>query len=112
MADRAVSQEERVTARTGAMRSAWMVKDYQEIISVASGLIAESKLAPELANEAHYYRAKALLAEGQNKEAAGDLAVLAKDTRNVYGAEAKYLLAQLYLTMEKQERQRKRYLII
>ena len=96
MADRAVSQEERVTARTGAMRSAWMVKDYQEIISVASGLIAESKLAPELANEAHCYRAKALLAEGQNKEAAGDLAVLAKDTRNVYGAEAKYLLAQLY----------------
>lgn len=96
MADRAVSQEERVTARTGAMRSAWMVKDYQEIISVASGLIAESKLAPELANEAHYYRAKALLAEGQNKEAAGNLAVLAKDTRNVYGAEAKYLLAQLY----------------
>lgn len=96
MADRAVSQEERVTARTGAMRSAWMVKDYQEIISVASGLIAESKLVPELANEAHYYRAKALLAEGQNKEAAGDLAVLAKDTRNVYGAEAKYLLAQLY----------------
>lgn len=96
MADRAVSQEERVTARTGAMRSAWMVKDYQEIISGASGLIAESKLAPELANEAHYYRAKALLAEGQNKEAAGDLAVLAKDTRNVYGAEAKYLLAQLY----------------
>lgn len=96
MADRAVSQEERVTARTGAMRSAWMVKDYQEIISVASGLIAESKLAPELANEAHYYRAKALLAEGQSKEAVGDLAVLAKDTRNVYGAEAKYLLAQLY----------------
>lgn len=96
MADRAVSQEERVTARTGAMRSAWMVKDCQEIISVASGLIAESKLAPELANEAHYYRAKALLAEGQNKEAAGDLAVLAKDTRNVYGAEAKYLSAQLY----------------
>lgn len=96
MADRAVSQEERVTARTGAMRSAWMVKDYQEIISVASGLIAESKLAPELANEAHYYRAKALLAEEQNKEAAGDLAVLAKDARNVYGAEAKYLLAQLY----------------
>ncbi len=96
MADRAVSQEERVTARTGAMRSAWMVKDCQEIISVASGLIAESKLAPELANKAHYYRAKALLAEGQNKEAAGDLAVLAKDTRNVYGAEAKYLLAQLY----------------
>lgn len=110
MADRAVSQEERVTARTGAMRSAWMVKDYQEIISGASGLIAESKLAPELANEAHYYRAKALLAEGQNKEAAGDLAVLAKDTRNVYGAEAKYLLAQLYFDNGETEKAEKEVL--
>lgn len=110
MADRAVSQEERVTARTGAMRSAWMVKDYQEIISEASGLIAESKLAPELANEAHYYRAKALLAEGQNKEAAGDLAVLAKDTRNVYGAEAKYLLAQLYFDNGETEKAEKEVL--
>lgn len=110
MADRAVSQEERVTARTGAIRSAWMVKDYQEIISVASGLIAESKLAPELANEAHYYRAKALLAEGQNKEAAGDLAVLAKDTRNVYGAEAKYLLAQLYFDNGETEKAEKEVL--
>lgn len=96
MADRAASQEERVQARTGAMRSAWMIKDYQEIVAVASGLLAESKLTPELKNEAYYYRAKALLAEGQSKEAVNDLSVLSKDTRNVYGAEAKYLLAQLY----------------
>ncbi len=96
MADRAVSQEERVQARTGAMRSAWMIKDYQEIVAMASGLIAESKLTPELKNEAYYYRAKALLAEGQSKEAMSDLSFLSKDTRNVYGAEAKYLLAQLY----------------
>lgn len=112
MADRAVSQEERVTARTGAMRSAWMVKDYQEIISVASGLIAESKLAPELANEAHYYRAKALLAEGQNKEAAGDLAVLAKDTVMYMELKLNICWLNFILTMEKQERQKKRYLII
>ena len=37
-----------------------------------------------------------MLAEGQSKEAVNDLSVLSRDTRNVYGAEAKYLLAQLY----------------
>lgn len=43
-----------------------------------------------------YFRAKALLAEGQKKAALADLTELAKDTRNVYGAEAKYLVAQTY----------------
>ena len=36
------------------------------------------------------------LAEGQKKSALADLTELAKDTRNVYGAEAKYLVAQLH----------------
>ena len=33
---------------------------------------------------------------GKQQEALNDLTVLAKDTRNVYGAEAKYLVAQIY----------------
>lgn len=96
MIDRAVSQEERLSAETGALRSAYLLNDGKEVIAVASALLAESKLAPELSNEAHYYRAKAFLEAGETKEALQDLTVLAKDTRNVYGAEAKYLVAQLY----------------
>lgn len=96
MIDRAVSQEERLSAETGALRSAYLLNDRKEVIAVASALLAESKLAPELSNEAHYYRAKAFLEAGETKEALQDLTVLAKDTRNVYGAEAKYLVAQLY----------------
>lgn len=96
MIDRAVSQEERLSAETGALRSAYLLNDGKEVIAVASALLAESKLAPELSNEAHYYRAKAFLEAGETKEALQDLIVLAKDTRNVYGAEAKYLVAQLY----------------
>ena len=96
MIDRAVSQEERLSAETGALRSAYLLNDGKEVIAVASALLAESKLAPELNNEAHYYRAKAFLEAGETKEALQDLTVLAKDTRNVYGAEAKYLVAQLY----------------
>lgn len=96
MIDRAVSQEERLSAETGALRSAYLLNDGKEVIAVASALLAESKLVPELSNEAHYYRAKAFLEAGETKEALQDLTVLAKDTRNVYGAEAKYLVAQLY----------------
>lgn len=96
MIDRAVSQEERLSAETGALRSAYLLNDGKEVIAVASALLAESKLAPELSNEAHYYRAKAFLEAGETKEALQDLTVLAKYTRNVYGAEAKYLVAQLY----------------
>lgn len=96
LADRAVTPEVRLQAATGALRSAHMTADPEEIIATASAVLTETKLTPELKNEAHYYRAKALLATGKGSEATADLAVLAADTRNVYGAEAKYLLAQGY----------------
>ena len=51
------------------------------------------KLTPELTNEVRYYRAKAALST-HPEQALPDLKELAKDTRNVYGAEAKYRLAQ------------------
>lgn len=96
LTDRAASQEERLAAETGALRSAYLLNDGKEVIAMASALLAESKVAPELSNEARYYRSKAFLHAGQTQEALQDLVVLAKDTRNVYGAEAKYLVAQLY----------------
>lgn len=96
LADRASSQEDRIQAQTGALRSAYMTGDNNEIITTASALLTNSKLMPELENEARYYRAKALLKLGQQNDALADLKVLAKDTRNVYGAEAKYLAAQIY----------------
>jgi predicted Zn-dependent protease len=107
MADRALSQEERLQAETGALRSAWMANDQTEIVTTASALLAQSKLAPELENEARYYRAKALLATGKATEALADLTVLAKDTRNVYGAEAKYLVAQIYFDAGETEKAEK-----
>lgn len=96
LGDRAATTEERQQAYTGALRSAYLGGNRPETVAAASALLAETKLTPELQNEAHYHRAKALLATDRQQEAMGDLAALAKDTRNVYGAEAKYVLAQLY----------------
>ena len=73
-----------------------IAKEPAEIIGTASTLLAQSKLTPELANEAYYYRAKAFMESGKTAEALNDFIVLAKDTRTVYGAEAKYQVAQIY----------------
>ena len=41
-----------------------------------------------------------------------DLKILAKDTRNIYGAEAKYKVAQIYFDAGRQDRLRKKSWII
>lgn len=97
----ASSAENRVLAETGILRSAYLTKNSAETIRAATDLLSETKLSPELTNEAIYYRAKAYLNERAEKNAMADLKTLAKDTRNIYGAEAKYLVAQnLYETKD------------
>ena len=94
--DKAVSPERRQLAKTGVLRSAYMLGNGEEVMLAATDLLAETKVAPELSNEAHYYRAKAYLDAGKVEGAMDDLKILAKDTRNIYGAEAKYKVAQIY----------------
>ena len=96
--DKATQTDRRVSAKTGMLRSAYMLKNDAETIEAATLLLQETRLTPELSNEAHYYRAKAYQNQKQTAEAMGDWRALAKDTRNLYGAEAKYQVAnQLFL---------------
>ena len=67
-----------------------------DALLAADELLKEPKLSPELEAEARYVRAKAYIAQKQANKALADLKELSKDTRTVHGAEAKYLLAQLY----------------
>ena len=95
--EKASTPERRLLAKTGVLRCAYLLRDDTETIHAATDLLAEAKLSPELTNEATYYRAKAYLNEKATQAALTDLKLLAKDTRNLYGAEAKYLVAlQLY----------------
>lgn len=94
--DKAATVERRRLGKTGVLRSAHMLGNGEEVILAATDLLSDAKLAPELANEARYYRAKAYLEAGQADGAMEDLNILAKDTRNAYGAEAKYRVAQIY----------------
>lgn len=92
--EKATTAEHRLLAETGMLRTAYLLREDTETIHAATALLEEPKLSPELENEALYYRAKAYLNRKSGEAAMADLRTLAKDTRNLYGAEAKYLVAQ------------------
>lgn len=86
----------RMDALIGAFKAAVALKDDIEIVKVTTRLLEEPKLEPEMRRQALYFRAKAYIGEEADKKAVADLAELSKDTRTTYGAEARYLMAQLY----------------
>lgn len=92
----AENKDNKDAARLGLMRCAQLTGNAQEALSAANELLKDPKLSPELKSEAMYNRAKAYIALNQATKALTDLKELSKDTRTVHGAEAKYLLAQLY----------------
>ena len=62
----------------------------------AKTLLKEPKLISRDYVRGRYVRAKAYISLKQENKALADLKEISKDTRTIHGAEAKYLLAQLY----------------
>lgn len=92
----AENPDNKQAARLGLMRCAQYTHQSEDALLAANELLKDSKLSPELIAEAKYIRAKAHINLGQQMVAMEDLKEVSKDTRTVHGAEAKYLLAQLY----------------
>ena len=103
LSDKTANPDRKMMANVGRMRSAKKLNNIEEVILSSSDLLLASKLTPELKNEALYNRGKALLAEKKTAEAMKDFSILSTDTRTVYGAEAKYLLAQNMYANKKYE---------
>lgn len=92
----AENPENKEAAKLGLMRCAELTGQPQEALLAANELLKEPKLSPEILSEARYIRAKAYISLKQENKALADLKEISKDTRTIHGAEAKYLLAQLY----------------
>lgn len=92
----AESKENKDAALLGIMRCALFTGEEKDVLLAAEELLKDPKLSPEINNEAKYNRAKAYIALKQPAKAVDDLKVLSKDTRTIHGAEAKYLLSQIY----------------
>lgn len=99
--NRVSTPEKHHTVASGMLRSAAKLGNREEIILASTAVLSDTKIAPELEAEARHYRSKALVEAGQEEQAVSDWDILAKDTRNVYGAEAKYRLAQHWFDMGK-----------
>ncbi len=93
--------ENKNIGRLGVLRCSNFLNDYQTTVSIVNDIMADPHSNDDLKSEAIYNRAKAYLALNKPEEAAADLKVLAAETRTSNGAEAKYLLANLYFEQGK-----------
>lgn len=97
----AENPDNKAAAQLGIMRCALQTGDEKEALAAANNILKNQKVSPEVASEARYVRAKAYINSSNEAAALEDLKVLASDTRTAHGAEAKYLLAQLYFDQGK-----------
>jgi TolA-binding protein len=99
--------ESRNTAHLGMLRSASLLGKDRDVIEAASALLKNEKTSPETVAEATCYRAKAYLELGQTEDAIKDLQTLSADTRNVFGAEAQYILAETFFKWKSYDKAKK-----
>ncbi len=91
-----VKSDNREVGLIGMLRCAYLLKRDNEVIAAAARLIGNEKTSPEILGEARFYRGKSLLNLSRTDEAIKDLNTVANDSRTVYGAEAQYLIAEVY----------------
>ena len=92
----AQTTEDRNVSRLGVLRCSYFLNDHNTTINIANEILNDSRSTAELRSEAMYNRAKAFIAQNQVNQAVPDLRSLGNDTRTSNGAEAKFLLAEIY----------------
>lgn len=95
------NNERRQACRMNLLRCAYNLNEGSEVMNVAGELLATGNLSPEWTREIYYDRAKTLIRADKADDAIADLKKLSSDTRTKQGAEAKYLLAQIYFDNKK-----------
>lgn len=98
------------TAQLGMLRCSYLLQNDSEVIDAANKLLANKKLASDVANEAQFYRGKSLLNKKKSDEAIKDFTAVGKEPRNVFGAESQYILANIYFQNKSYDKAEKQVL--
>lgn len=81
-------------ARLGILRCSYFTNKFESTITIASEILDDIASNDDNKYEAHYCRAKAYIATGQETTAIKDLLAISNDISIEMGAEAKYLYAE------------------
>jgi TolA-binding protein len=92
----ATDKKQRLTAETGQLRCQVKLGRDKDVIASATSLLGDQSMDKVLQTEVRYYRAKAYQNTGLAESARSDLQLLSKEVQTVYGAEARFLLAEQY----------------
>lgn len=92
--------ENRKAAQLGVLRCAFQLGKTNDASVMAAAMLKEPNLSPEIRQEALYVFVKT----NPLNKVTPQLTELSKDTRNVFGAEATYLLAKSYFDAEENKK--------
>jgi len=92
----ASNRNSRIAAQMGLLRCQFNLGNDNEVITMTGKQLSEKNLDTGLLTEVRYYRAISYLNTTKNDLAKADLIILAKEVQTQYGAESRFLLAELY----------------
>lgn len=91
----------KLTAKIGAMRCAFYIKQYETALTECNKVLSSEKVSPQQLSETKYIKAKSLYETNRLDDALNEFKAIAKNSKNVSGAEALYHIAKIYF--DKQE---------
>lgn len=86
----------KVEAKTGIMRSYYLLGDYDKTVDASRAVLAAEKVSDVVIREARFKLAKSLYAKDRMALALEEFLVLSKEVTSPEGAESKYRVAEIY----------------
>lgn len=100
----------RNTAQLGLLRTSYIMKEDNHVISSANKLLENKNISADVAMEARFYRGKSLRNVNKPEAAYKDFEVVGKATRTAFGAESQCLMAEILYKQKEYDKVEKQVL--
>ena len=100
----------RNTAQLGLLRTSYIMKEDNHVISSANKLLENKNISADVAMEARFYRGKSLRNVNKLEAAYKDFEAVGKATRTAFGAESQCLMAEILYKQKEYDKVEKQVL--
>jgi tetratricopeptide (TPR) repeat protein len=87
-------------AKSGAMRCAFYLNQFETALTESKKVLDSDKLSPQQSSEAKYIKAKSLFETQRYDDALAEFKSISKTAKNTTGAEAFYYIARIYFVKQ------------